>query len=139
MVPLDEAPFDSLICYTDVYCASVLHRHYSGKPVMNKTSEVPTLTELIFIKGKVVNRQGVYSESERDNRCEKKCRRRHGMRVSSMWCCFIFFCFLRIHLFNFWLHWIFTAARGLSLVVVSAGYSSLPREGFSLQWLLVEQ
>ena len=61
------------------------------------------------------------------------------MRVSSMWCCFIFFYFLRIHLFNFWLHWIFTAARGLSLVVVSAGYSSLPREGFSLQWLLVEQ
>ena len=106
---------------------------------MNKTSEVPTLTELIFIKGKVVNRQGVYSESERENRCEKECRRRHGMRVSSMWCCFIFFYFLRIHLFNFWLHWIFIAARGLSLVVVSAGYSSLPREGFSLQWFLVEQ
>ena len=33
----------------------------------------------------------------------------------------------------------FVAARGLSLVVVSGGYSSLQCVGFSLQWLLLLQ
>ena len=37
----------------------------------------------------------------------------------------------------FWLCWVFTAAHGLSLVVVSRGYSSLQCAGFSLQWLLL--
>ena len=37
----------------------------------------------------------------------------------------------------FWLRWVFVAARGLSLVVASGGYSSLQREGFSLWWLLL--
>ena len=37
----------------------------------------------------------------------------------------------------FWLHWVFVAARGLSVVVVSGGYSSLWCAGFSLQWLLL--
>ena len=36
-----------------------------------------------------------------------------------------------------WLHWVFVAARGLSLVVVSGGYSSLQCAGFSLRWLLL--
>ena len=36
----------------------------------------------------------------------------------------------------FWLGWVFTAAHGLSLVVVSGGYSSLWCAGFALQWLL---
>ena len=36
----------------------------------------------------------------------------------------------------FWLRWVFVAARGLSLVVVSGGYSSLWCAGFSLRWLL---
>ena len=35
----------------------------------------------------------------------------------------------------FWLRWVFVAARGLSLVVVSGGYSSLQCAGFSLRWL----
>ena len=39
--------------------------------------------------------------------------------------------------FFFWLHWIFVAARGLSLVVVSGGYSLLWCAGFSLRWLLL--
>ena len=39
--------------------------------------------------------------------------------------------------FYFWLHWVFVAARGLSLVVVSRGNSSLPCSGFSLRWLLL--
>ena len=43
-----------------------------------------------------------------------------------------FFCF-----FVFWLHWVFIAARGLSPVVASGGYSSLQCAGFSLQWLLL--
>ena len=42
-----------------------------------------------------------------------------------------------IYLFNFCLRWVFVALRGLSLVAVSGGYSSLPCEGFSLQWLLL--
>ena len=37
----------------------------------------------------------------------------------------------------FWLHWVFVAARGLSLVVVSGGYSSLWYVGFLLWWLLL--
>ena len=37
----------------------------------------------------------------------------------------------------FWLHWVFVAARGLPLVAVSRGYSSLHCAGFSLQWLLL--
>ena len=36
----------------------------------------------------------------------------------------------------FWLCWVFIAAFGLSLVVVSGSYSSC---GFSLQWLLLLQ
>ena len=44
---------------------------------------------------------------------------------------------LFILLIYFWLHWVFVAARGLSLVVMSGGYSSLQCTGFSLQWLLL--
>ena len=43
---------------------------------------------------------------------------------------FFFFFFL-------WLHWVFIAVHGLSLVVASGGYSSLQCAGFSLQWLLL--
>ena len=39
--------------------------------------------------------------------------------------------------FFFWLSWVFVAARGLSLVAASGGYSSLWCTGFSLQWLLL--
>ena len=37
----------------------------------------------------------------------------------------------------FWLHWVFVAAHGLSLVVASGGYSFLRCVGFSLWWLLL--
>ena len=37
----------------------------------------------------------------------------------------------------FWLHWVFLAVRGLSLVAASGGYSSLQCGRFSLQWLLL--
>ena len=37
----------------------------------------------------------------------------------------------------FWLRWVFVAARGLSVVVASRGYSSLWCMGFSLQCLLL--
>ena len=49
---------------------------------------------------------------------------------------FLFF-FNKFILFYFWLHWVFVAARGLSLVGVSGGYSSLWCVGFSLRWLLL--
>ena len=39
----------------------------------------------------------------------------------------------------FWLHWVFVAALGLSLVVASGGYSSLQCTGFSLWQLLLLQ
>ena len=44
---------------------------------------------------------------------------------------------LFIYLFIFWLHWVFVAARGLSLVAASGSYSLLRCAGFSLQWLLL--
>ena len=50
-----------------------------------------------------------------------------------------FFPFLKILFIlfiYFWLCWVFVAARGLSLVVASGGYSSLQCAGFSLQWLV---
>ena len=37
----------------------------------------------------------------------------------------------------YWLRWVFLAARGLSLVAASGGYSSLWCAGFSLQWLIL--
>ena len=47
--------------------------------------------------------------------------------------------FLKEHLFIylFWLHWVFVAAHGLSLVATSGGYSPLLCAGFSLWWLLL--
>ena len=52
----------------------------------------------------------------------------------------ILFIFKFIYLFiYFWLHWVFVAVRGLSLVGASGGYSSLWCAGFSLQWLLLLQ
>ena len=41
--------------------------------------------------------------------------------------------------FFFWLRWVFVAARRLSLVAASEGYSSLRCTGFSLLWLLLLQ
>ena len=49
----------------------------------------------------------------------------------------LFFLNLFILFIYFWLHWVFIAARGLSLVVVSGDYSSLQCAGSSLQWLLL--
>ena len=48
--------------------------------------------------------------------------------------------FLKIYIYifiYFWLHWVFIAVHGLSLVVASGGYSWLRCAGFSLQWLLL--
>ena len=50
---------------------------------------------------------------------------------------FIFKQIYLFYLFYFGLHWVFVAARGLSLVAASGGYSSLWCAGFSLQWLLL--
>ena len=45
---------------------------------------------------------------------------------------FYFILFLKINLcFNFWLHWVFVATRGLSLVAASRGYCSFRCVGFS--------
>ena len=45
--------------------------------------------------------------------------------------------YLFIYLFIFWLHWVFIAVCGLSLVAVSRGYSPLQCTGFPLRWLLL--
>ena len=51
---------------------------------------------------------------------------------------FIFLLLFFINLFiYFWLRWVFVAARRLSLVAASGGYSSLRCVGFSLRWLLL--
>ena len=49
---------------------------------------------------------------------------------------FFFFDFINF-LIYFWLHWVFVAMRGLSLVAASGGYFSLQCVGFSLRWLLL--
>ena len=56
-----------------------------------------------------------------------------------VFCVFLNRFYLFIYLFIYWLHWVFIAARGLSLVVGSGGYCSLWCEGFSLRWLLLLQ
>ena len=43
------------------------------------------------------------------------------------------FLFKNKNSFNFWLHLVFVALHGLSVVVVSGAYSSLPCTAFSLQ------
>ena len=50
--------------------------------------------------------------------------------------CISFFLIFK-NLFYFWLHWVFIAACGLSLVAACGGYSSLWCMGFSLQWILL--
>ena len=54
---------------------------------------------------------------------------------------FLFLFFLNLKKFYvfiyFGLCWVFIAARGLSLVTVSGGYSSLRCAGCSLRWLLL--
>ena len=51
---------------------------------------------------------------------------------------FSFSYFLNLFIcFYFWLCWVFAAACGLSLVVVSRGYSLLRCAGFSWRWLLL--
>ena len=52
---------------------------------------------------------------------------------------FFFNKFIYFIYFYFWLCWVFFAARGLSLVVVSGGYSSLWCAGSSLRSLLLLQ
>ena len=49
---------------------------------------------------------------------------------------FLFFAIYVLFIY-FWLHWIFVALCGLSLVAVSGVYSSLRCTGFSLRWLLL--
>ena len=59
----------------------------------------------------------------------------HVVVQVSLWYSIFFF---TINLFiYFWLHWVFVAACGLSLVTVNGGYSWLWCAGFSLQWLLL--
>ena len=73
---------------------------------------------------------------------EELCIERANYILYMDFCLFVFcFCFINlfIHLFNLWLHWVFAAARGLSLVAVSGGYSLLRDAGFSLWWLLLLQ
>ena len=50
---------------------------------------------------------------------------------------FYFFINLFILFIYFWLHWVFVAAHGLSLVAASGCYSCLQCAGFLLQWLLL--
>ena len=53
----------------------------------------------------------------------------------NLWCGF-FFVFLNLFIY-FWLRWVFVAARGLSLVAASGGYSLSRCPGFSLWWCLL--
>ena len=57
--------------------------------------------------------------------------------LGSSFCSASFLFFFFLILFIFWLCWVLVAARGLSLVAVSGGYSSLQCTAFSLRWLLL--
>ena len=48
----------------------------------------------------------------------------HFMSVWFLFCVFVFLFFINLFIY-FWLHWVFAAARGLSLVAASGGCSSL--------------
>ena len=50
-----------------------------------------------------------------------------------------FFFVVVVNYFYFWLHWVFGAMHGLSVVALSGGYSSLWCSGLSLQSLLLLQ
>ena len=50
-----------------------------------------------------------------------------------------FYSILKFLFIYFWLHWVFIAAHGLSLVASSKGYSSLWCVGYSLLWLLLSR
>ena len=51
---------------------------------------------------------------------------------------FLFYFIFKMYVCMYvWLRWVFIAACGLSLVVVSGGYSSFQCTGFSLWWLLL--
>ena len=56
----------------------------------------------------------------------------YQLHVSYLLFVFLFFivCFFFNYLFMFWLLWVFVAACGVSLVVVSGGHSSSRCEGF---------
>ena len=56
--------------------------------------------------------------------------------TSSTWSWYLISCFA---FFFFWLRWVIIALRGLSLVVVSWGYSPLQSSGFSTRWLLLSR
>ena len=49
----------------------------------------------------------------------------------------VLFYFIYLFIYYFWLCWVFVAARGLSLVAASGGYSLLRWAGFALWWLLL--
>ena len=59
--------------------------------------------------------------------------------LSPYLCLFFFYINLFILFIYFWLHWVFVAGCGLSLVAESGGYCSLRCAGFSLWWLLFLQ
>ena len=76
---------------------------------------------------------------------EKKSWKKNNVSSTSWFCssglaCRRLFFLKLIHsfIFNFWLHWVFDAMQGLSLVAESKGYSSLRCAGFSW-WLLLLQ
>ena len=61
----------------------------------------------------------------------------HVSYLPSVFLFFHSFFFFFYYLFIFRLYWVFVAVRGVSLVAVSGGYSSLLFKGFPLQWLLL--
>ena len=71
--------------------------------------------------------------------CLTYCTQHNALEVHPC-CCkwqdFILFIYVCMYV---WLCQVFIAARGLSLVAASGGYSSLRCVGFSLQWLLLLQ
>ena len=66
------------------------------------------------------------------NYCSPVCQICHLLRSDKLG-----IAYFKIFIYYFWLHWVFIAARGLSLVALNGGYYSLWFAGFSLQQLLL--
>ena len=60
-----------------------------------------------------------------------------GEMSIQVFCPFFGSFFISSKFIYFWLHWVFVALHGLSLVVASGCYSLLQGMDFSLQWLLL--
>ena len=100
------------------------HTHVRERQVANQRKLAPEAREGVNI----LNMEKVLKVQLKSKPQKKKKKSKHHHNLG-----YLFYWFF------FWLHWVFIAAHGLSLVVASGGYSSLQCAGFSLWGLLLSR